>query len=70
MYSKPVLLNMPSDMLEAFDTFSSQEKTPRSKLIKEACKQFIQHRLSGDYKPTKITNEEPVRFYSSSGTGF
>lgn len=70
MYSKPVLLNMPSDMLEAFNTFSTQEKTPRSKLIKQACNQFIQQKLSGKQEPTSYNDDEPVRFYSSSGTGF
>jgi hypothetical protein len=71
MYSKPVLLNMPQDILEGMNYFADLDGRPRTKQINDACREWITKRQQGTQE---VHNEnhlsEPVSFFSSSGTGF
>lgn len=70
MLVKPLLLNMPEDIYENINVISKQNKTPRTKLINEACRYWIENRGKVNKQITEEDFNAPPVFFSSSGTGF
>jgi metal-responsive CopG/Arc/MetJ family transcriptional regulator len=66
-YVKPVLLNMPSDILEIMNDYSDRDRRPRTKLIMDALVEWIARRRSEASR-----SEQPrgwLNPHMSSGTG-
>jgi predicted DNA-binding protein len=75
MYKVPMHISFPQDLADELTNLSSQSVRPRTKLIFEACRQFLNN---ADYSVcTPITGKKqeavrewaPMDFLSSSGTG-
>jgi len=82
-FVKPVLLNMPSDILETMTDYSRTMKRPRTKLVMEALRLWISHQQGqslADRRQTQTSrrrewlqrddDDSPPSFFSSSSYGF
>lgn len=69
MLTKSLLLNMPEDLFYSLDQEAKQRKRPRSKIIFEKLRQAtgVTHHHTPNQKHQ--TDNQPLDFYSSSGTG-
>ena len=73
MYKVPMHISFPQDLADELTNLSSQSGRPRTKLIFEACRQYLntgeikqqQHRP----RDKKDDTWTPLDFLSSSGTG-
>ena len=75
MYTKTMNINFPQDIAEGLTNLSVQMGRPRTKLIFEACKMYLQNSTTPSTPPVnnieKTAHQEwtPLDFLSSSGTG-
>ena len=72
MYKKTMNIYFLQGIAEGLTNLSVQMGRPRTKLIFEACKLYLQNSQSPDTQPvTQSTNADwtPLDFFSSSGTG-
>ena len=75
MYKVPMHISFPQDLADELTKLSSQSGRPRTKLIFEACRQFLNNAdypvgtpISGK-KQEAVRDWAPMDFLSSSGTG-
>ena len=72
MYKKTMNIYFLQGIAKGLTNLSVQMGRPRTKLIFEACKLYLQNSQSPDTQPvTQSTNADwtPLDFFSSSGTG-
>ena len=75
MYKVPMHIAFPQDIADQLTDLSKQSGRPRTKLIFEACRQFINgadHTAGAQnirQKQEARRNWAPMDFFSSSGTG-
>ena len=69
MLTKSLLLNMPEDLFHTLDHEAKQRKRPRSKIIFEKLRQSVGATHHHTPNQKHQADNQPLDFYSSSGTG-
>ena len=72
MYKVPMHISFPQDLADELTNLSSQSGRPRTKLIFEACRQYLNNSeaITNHHQQVKQTDTwTPLDFLSSSGTG-
>ena len=72
MYSKPMHINFPQDIAEGLTSLSAEMGRPRTKLIFEACRLYLNNNEAITNHHPQVNQPDtwtPLDFLSSSGTG-
>ena len=71
MYTKTMNINFPMDLAEGLTNLSVEVGRPRTKIIFEACREYLSKTPTTTHETPPPQKDEwvPVDFLSSSGTG-
>ena len=72
MYKVPMHISFPQDIADELTNLSSQSGRPRTKLIFEACRQYLNNSEAITNPHQQVNQPDawtPLDFLSSSGTG-